>query len=215
MITYEDIKNNEAIKTYIKAADASLVALGYTEHSFAHVGKVAADAAEILIATGHDDHTVELAKIAAHIHDIGNLVNRSEHSQSGAVMAFRILREYGMDAEDVATVVTAIGNHAFEKCDSIVTLTIPSTVNSVTPMIVNEAKNLTTVYYNTSHDIGYNRFTGAPSLRKFVFGGTAIPKQICKDITEFSVIVGDTNFNFLHFSPPSNKNYYIIIFEYR
>jgi len=111
MITYEDIKNNEAIKTYIKAADASLVALGYTEHSFAHVGKVAADAAEILIATGHDDHTVELAKIAAHIHDIGNLVNRSEHSQSGAVMAFRILDNMNMPPEDIATVVTAIGNH--------------------------------------------------------------------------------------------------------
>ena len=111
MITYEDVKNNEAIKTYIKAADASLVALGYTEHSFAHVGKVAHDAAEILIATGHDEHTVELAKIAGHMHDIGNLVNRSEHSQSGAVMAFRILDNMNMPPEDIATVVTAIGNH--------------------------------------------------------------------------------------------------------
>lgn len=111
MVTYEDVKNNEAIKIYIKAADASLVALGYTEHSFAHVGKVASDAAEILIATGHDAHTVELAKIAAYIHDIGNLVNRSEHSQSGAVMAFRILDNMNMPPEDIATVVTAIGNH--------------------------------------------------------------------------------------------------------
>ena len=111
MITYEDVKNNEAIRTYIKAADASLVALGYTEHSFAHVGKVAHDAAEILIATGHDEHTVELAKIAGHMHDIGNLVNRSEHSQSGAVMAFRILDNMNMPPEDIATVVTAIGNH--------------------------------------------------------------------------------------------------------
>ena len=111
MITYEDVKNNEAIKTYIKAADASLVALGYTEHSFAHVGKVAHDAAEILIATGHDEHIVELAKIAGHMHDIGNLVNRSEHSQSGAVMAFRILDNMNMPPEDIATVVTAIGNH--------------------------------------------------------------------------------------------------------
>ena len=111
MITYEDVKNNEAIKTYIKAADASLIALGYTEHSFAHVGKVANDAAAILEATGHDAHTVELVKIAAHMHDIGNLVNRSEHSQSGAVMAFRILDNMNMPAEDIAAVVTAIGNH--------------------------------------------------------------------------------------------------------
>ena len=111
MLTYEDVKNNEAIKTYIKAADASLVALGFTEHSFAHVGKVANDAAAILEATGHDAHTVELVKIAAHMHDIGNLINRSEHSQSGAVMAFRILDNLKMPAEDIAEVVTAIGNH--------------------------------------------------------------------------------------------------------
>lgn len=111
MITFEDIKNNEAIKTYIKAADASLLALGYTEHSFAHVGKVSAAAAEILETVGCDSHTVELARIAGYMHDIGNLVNRTEHSQSGAVMAFRILDNLGMPPEDIATVVTAIGNH--------------------------------------------------------------------------------------------------------
>lgn len=111
MVTYEDIKKNEAIRTYIKAADASLVALGYTEHSFAHVEKVSQDAARILIATDHDAHVVELAKIAGYMHDIGNLVNRSEHSQSGAVMAFRILDNMNMPAEDIAAVVTAIGNH--------------------------------------------------------------------------------------------------------
>ena len=111
MLTYEKIKNNEAIKAYIKAADESLSALGYTEHSFFHVTKVAECAAYILSSLGFDSHTVELAKIAAHLHDIGNLVNRVDHSQSGAVMAFRILDNLGMDAKDIATVVTAIGNH--------------------------------------------------------------------------------------------------------
>ena len=111
MITFEEIKNNEAIKAYIKAADASLLALGFTEHSFAHVGKVAKEAAEILKAVGYDEHTVELAKIAGYMHDIGNLVNRIDHSQSGAIMAFRILDNLGMPPEDIATVVTAIGNH--------------------------------------------------------------------------------------------------------
>ena len=111
MLTYKDIKNNEAIKTYIRAADASLAALGYTEHSFAHVAKVAESAAEILRAVGADERTVELAMIAGFMHDIGNLVNRSEHSQSGAVMAFRILDNLGMAPDEIATVVTAIGNH--------------------------------------------------------------------------------------------------------
>lgn len=111
MVSYESIRKNEAIKEYVTAADESLRALGYTEHSFAHAGKVAECAAYILTATGHDAHTVELAKIAAYLHDIGNLVNRVEHSQSGAVMAFRILDKLGMPPKDIATVVTAIGNH--------------------------------------------------------------------------------------------------------
>ena len=110
-ISYEDIRNNEEIKTYIRAADSSLSALGYTEHSFAHVGKVSETAAAILKNLGYDEHTVELAKIAGYMHDIGNLVNRSEHSQSGAVMAFEVLHKLGMDPADIATVVTAIGNH--------------------------------------------------------------------------------------------------------
>ncbi len=111
MVTYDSIRKNEDIKKYITAADDSLRALGYTEHSFAHVGKASDTAAYILEAMGKDPHTVELAKIAGYMHDIGNLVNRSEHSQSGAVMAFRILDKLGMPAEDIAVIVTAIGNH--------------------------------------------------------------------------------------------------------
>ena len=111
MPSFADIKKDNAIKAYITAADSSLAALGYTEHSFAHVTKVAESAAEILAALGYDEHTIELAKIAGYLHDIGNLVNRDEHSQSGAVMAFRILDRLGLAPEDIATVVTAIGNH--------------------------------------------------------------------------------------------------------
>ena len=111
MLTFLEIKNDETIRTYIKKADESLAALGYTEHSFAHVTKVADTARYILETLGFSAHTVELAQIAGFTHDIGNLVNRSEHSQSGAVMMFRLLDHKDMPAEDIATVVTAIGNH--------------------------------------------------------------------------------------------------------
>lgn len=110
-MTYSEIKSNEDIRTYIKAADASLLVLGYTEHSFAHVTFVAERAGEILERLGHSARTAELARIAGFLHDIGNLVNRVEHSQSGAVMAFRILDKLGFPAEEVAAIVTAIGNH--------------------------------------------------------------------------------------------------------
>ena len=111
MVSYEMIKNNPDIREYISSADAALSALGYTEHSFAHVTKVAECSAEILTRLGYDAHTVELARIAGFLHDIGNLVNRIDHSQSGAVMAFRILDKLGMPSKDIAAVVSAIGNH--------------------------------------------------------------------------------------------------------
>lgn len=110
-MTYNDIKKNKAIHNYIKAADASLEALGFTEHSFAHVTTVAEKAGYILQTLGYDERTVELVKIAGYLHDIGNLVNRIEHSQSGAVMAFRILDKLGFPSEEIADIVTAIGNH--------------------------------------------------------------------------------------------------------
>lgn len=111
MITYEEIKNNSDIKEYINRADESLKALGYTEHSYAHVTKVSETAKYIMETLGYDEHTINLVRIAAYLHDIGNLVNRVEHSQSGAVMAFRILDKLGMNSKDIATIVSAIGNH--------------------------------------------------------------------------------------------------------
>ena len=111
MLTYETIRKDEAIQTYITRADESLAALGFTEHSFAHVCHVADMAGYILTTMGYDERTVELAKIAGYLHDIGNLVNRSEHSQSGAVMAWTLLQNMGCDPGELATIVTAIGNH--------------------------------------------------------------------------------------------------------
>ena len=111
MLTFEDVKNNATIRTYIQRADESLIALGYTEHSFAHVTLVAETAGYILETLGYPARTVELARIAGYLHDIGNLVNRVDHSQSGAVMAFRILDNLNCDPEEIATIVTAIGNH--------------------------------------------------------------------------------------------------------
>ena len=111
MVTFKDVKNSPDIRAYISKADESLLALGYTEHSFAHVTKVAEAAAEILHTLGHSEHEIELVKIAGYLHDIGNIVNRIDHAQSGAVMAFRLLDRMSMPPEDIATVVTAIGNH--------------------------------------------------------------------------------------------------------
>ena len=110
-MTYQEIRDNEEISTYIRQADMSLSALGFTEHSFAHVTIVAEKAGYILQTLGYEKRLVELAKIAGYLHDIGNLVNREEHSQSGAIIAFRILDHLDFPPEEVGLIVTAIGNH--------------------------------------------------------------------------------------------------------
>ncbi|MBE6766795.1 MAG: HD domain-containing protein [Ruminococcaceae bacterium] len=111
MVSYAEIKKNPDITAYIEKADAALKAQGFTEHSFAHITRVAEGTEYILSTLDAEPHLIELGKIAAHLHDLGNVINRIDHSQSGALMAFRILDRLNMPAEDIATVIAAIGNH--------------------------------------------------------------------------------------------------------
>ena len=111
MITIEEVKADKAIHTYIEKEDEALIALGFTEHSFTHVGKVSKTAKDILLKLGYPERDAELAEIAGYLHDIGNIVNRTDHAHSGAIMAFRILDNMGASADDIATIITAIGNH--------------------------------------------------------------------------------------------------------
>ena len=111
MITYDLVKNNEAVRIYIKKADEALGALGYTEHSFAHVTKVADTSEYILTTLGYSESECEIARIASFLHDIGNLINRIDHAQSGAIMAFRILDHLNATPDEIAVIIGAIGNH--------------------------------------------------------------------------------------------------------
>lgn len=111
MLSYEEMKKDASIRTYIEAADTTLKALGFTEHSFPHICRVAEEAAKILDFLGYDEKTLELTRIAGYLHDIGNLVNRQDHSQSGALLAFSLLSERGFAPGEIAPIVSAIGNH--------------------------------------------------------------------------------------------------------
>lgn len=110
-VTFEYIRKNPDIRTYIQRADDALKAIGYTEHAFAHVEKTAHIAAKILTTLGYSEREVELARIAGFLHDIGNVINRADHAQSGAVMAFRLLDRLEMPVEEICSVISAIGNH--------------------------------------------------------------------------------------------------------
>ena len=110
-MTYEEIIKNETIRTYVMAADKSLEALGYTEHSYAHTGLVAERVGYILRTLNYPERIIELGMIAGYMHNIGNLVNRVDHSQSGAIIAFRLLSDLNFDPEEISMIVSAIGNH--------------------------------------------------------------------------------------------------------
>ena len=108
---YHQVKHFEDARTYVKYQNQAMKALGFTEHGLAHVGIVAERSRYILETLGDDDHTIDLALTAAYLHDIGNIVNRSEHSQSGALMAFQLLNELKVPASDISRIICAIGNH--------------------------------------------------------------------------------------------------------
>lgn len=111
LVTFEEIKNNKEFQTYIEIGDRHLGIKGYTKHDFGHVTKVAETGGNILENLGFSKREVELAKIAGYIHDVGNMVNRQEHAQTGACICFDILTRLGMDPEEIAIIVSSVGNH--------------------------------------------------------------------------------------------------------
>ena len=111
MVTFEDVKNNEDVKALISSSQKQLNELGYTEHSVRHATIVADRAAEVLSALNYPEDRIELAEIAGYMHDIGNCVNRVDHAHTGAILAYQILKDMGMDANARTEIMTAIGNH--------------------------------------------------------------------------------------------------------
>ena len=111
MITYDDIRKDEEIGILIETAERQLLEMGYTEHGLRHVGVVSSTATHILKELGYSERECELARIAGHMHDIGNAVNRTDHAHSGAILSYHLLKERGMDIKEAAEVMLAIGNH--------------------------------------------------------------------------------------------------------
>ena len=111
MIDLKDVKQNEEVKALFKVMSMQIEALGFTEHSYRHSSIVCNWTGDILTALGATERTVELGKMAGYLHDIGNAVNRHSHAQTGAILAYNILTKMGMDYQESAEIMMAIGNH--------------------------------------------------------------------------------------------------------
>lgn len=111
MVTLQDLRNDPMIKTMIAKGNDHLGVLGFTDHGKLHVSLVADLSYDILDQLGSPQRETELAAIAGYLHDVGNVINRQGHSQSGALMVITILQRMSMDPKEISTVVGAIGNH--------------------------------------------------------------------------------------------------------
>ena len=192
-VTYEDVRNSEEIRTYIKQADESLKAIGYTEHSFAHRTKVAKVAGDLLEKLGYDAHEVELARIAGFMHDIGNVVNRIDHAQSGAMMAFRILDKMGMPPEDVATVITAIGNHDEQTAAAVNAVAAALIIADKTDVRRSRVRNRSTINFDIHDRVNYAAEKSDVILEpdsKTITLDLKINTEICAVMDYFEIFTG-------------------------
>ncbi|MDY4585988.1 MAG: HD domain-containing protein [Oscillospiraceae bacterium] len=172
MVTYDQIKNDKDIKTYIMMADQTLSALGFTEHSLPHVTRAADVAGRILTKLGYDKRTVELAKIAGYMHDIGNTVNRVDHAQSGAIMAFRILTNMDMPAAEISRIVSAIGNHdegtAFPVNELAAALILADKSDVRRSRVRNKDKNTFDIHDRVNYAVEKSKLTLSTKTKKFI-----------------------------------------------
>ena len=192
-VTYEDVRKSEEIRTYIKQADESLKAIGYTEHSFAHCTKVAKVAGDLLEKLGYDANEVELARIAGFMHDIGNVVNRIDHAQSGAMMAFRILDKMGMPPEDVATVITAIGNHDEQTAAAVNAVAAALIIADKTDVRRSRVRNRSTINFDIHDRVNYAAEKSDVILEpdsKTITLDLKINTEICAVMDYFEIFTG-------------------------
>lgn len=192
-VTYEKVRLSEEIRTYIKQADESLDSIGYTEHSFAHCTKVAKIAGDILEKSGYDIREVELARIAGYMHDIGNVINRIDHAQSGAMMAFRILDKMGMDPKDVATVITAIGNHDEQTAAPVNAVAAALIIADKTDVRRSRVRNRSTINFDIHDRVNYAAEQSEVILQpdqKTITLDLTINTDICAVIDYFEIFTG-------------------------
>ena len=190
-ITYEEVKKNSTINAYISQADENLTALGFTEHGVAHVCKVAVTAGQILSELEYDERQIELAKIAGYMHDIGNVVNRIDHAQSGAIMSFRILDKMGVKDEDIAVIVAAIGNHDESTAFPVNAVAAALIIADKTDVRRSRVRNRSTIQFDIHDRVNYSVTSSKVHVTKEeVCLELAIDTEVCDLMEYFEIFLG-------------------------
>jgi len=118
-VTFNRIQKNAEITAMLQKANDHLGVVGYTEHGVRHGKWVGRTSQKLLKTLGKNGREADLAGIAGYMHDIGNLINREDHAQSGAMMAYELLTKLEMPMDEVTEIMAAIGNHHEEHADPV------------------------------------------------------------------------------------------------
>ncbi len=159
LVSFEKLRNDSEIVAYIESANNVLGQIGYTEHGMAHAVKTGEEASRILSVLGYDEHTCELAKIAGLLHDIGNAVNRCDHAQSGAFLAFELLKARGFGYPDVIEVITAVGHHDEETAAPVTPIAAALILADKSDVRTTRVRNKNTVYTDIHDRVNYAVFS--------------------------------------------------------
>lgn len=192
-MTYKDIQKNEVVNAYIKKGNDNLGVMGYTDHSSGHSSLVAERAAYILEQFGFDAHTIELAKIAGYMHDIGNAINRSRHAEYGALLADTILRETDMSLEDRITVMSTIGNHDESTGTAVDAVSAAVIIADKTDVRRNRVRSNVTSGFDIHDQVNYavtNTELLIDTEKKVITLDLIVDEEICTMYEYFEIFLG-------------------------
>lgn len=193
MITYNEIRQNEEIREYIRKGNENLGVMGYTDHSAAHTALVAETAAQILKTLGYSEHDIELAKIAGFMHDIGNCINRSHHGEYGGLLANDILKDMDMSLHDRVTVVSAISNHDESTGTAVDPISAALIIADKTDVRRNRVRNKTKATFDIHDRVNYavtdTKLT-IDTEQKSITLNLQIDEQICTMYEYFEIFLG-------------------------
>ena len=192
MLSYENLKNDSEIISYVKAANDVLGAIGYTEHGLAHAVKTGTDASRILETLGYSERECELAKIAGLLHDTGNAINRTDHAQSGAFLAFELLRARNFPVEEVIAVTTAIGHHDEKTAAPVTPIAAALILADKSDVRTTRVRNRSTVYSDIHDRVNYAVFGSKIEVKKdekLIILALSIDTLICPVMEYFEIFL--------------------------
>lgn len=191
-ITLEDIKKDPEVDTFIVKGNEFLGKMGFTEHSYRHISLVAERGVKILTDLEYPRREVELVAIAAYLHDIGNVISREAHSQSGALLAYNILTRLGMPLDEVATVTAAIGNHDEQSGQAVNRVTAALIIADKSDVHRSRVRNHDVATFDIHDRVNYSAIDSHLSVnenKRTITLNLTIETQICPVMEYFEIFL--------------------------